>query len=78
MMKNPKFCYIYVAQPLCYKRDEFCLCVLLCIFRNIKNSPKYPKIEKVTDVYQVLFIRWLPLTVAFHPKNDLIIEIKHP
>ena len=78
MMKYPKFCYRYVAQPSLYKRTEFCLRFLLACFRKIKKSPKYTKIEIVTACYRVFFIRLSPFTVAFHSKNDLIIEIFHP
>ena len=78
MMKYPKFCYRYVAQPSLYKRNEFCLSFLLIFFSKIKKSPKYPNIEIVTDCYRVFFIRLSPFTVAFHSKNDLIIEIFHP
>ena len=79
MMEYPKFCYRYVAQPSLYKRDEFCLRFLLASFAKlkIKNSSKYPKIEIGTDGYQVFFIRLSPLTVAFHSKNDLRIEMLH-
>ena len=53
------------------------VCIFSLRFSKIKTSPKYPKIEKVTDRYQVLYIRLSPLTVAFHSKNDMIIEIMH-
>ena len=77
MMEYPKFCYRYVAQPSLYKRSEFCLRFLLEFFAKLK-SPKYPKIKIVTDCYRVFFIRLSPFTVAFHSKNDLIIEMFHP
>ena len=78
-MEYPKFFYrhVHVAQPLRYKRDEFCLSFLLAFFGKIKNPPKYPKIEIMTDGYEDLFIRLSPLTVTFHSKNDLLIEIMH-
>ena len=75
MMEYPKLCNRYVAQPLRFKRDEFCLSFLLACFAKLKIPPKYPKIEIVTDGYQVLFIHFSPFTVAFHSKNDSIIEI---
>ena len=77
MMEYPKFCYRYVAQPSLYKRTEFCFAFSPCIFCKIKKSPKYPKIEIVTDCYRVFFIRLSPFTVAFHSKNDSIIEMVH-
>ena len=76
-MEYPKFCYRYVPQPSLYKRYDFVCVFSLHFSQNKKKSPKYPKIEIVTDGYQVLFIRLSPLSVAFHPKNDLIIEIMH-
>ena len=77
-MEYPKFCYRYVAQPSLYKRTEFCLRFLLAFFAKLKKSPKYPKIEIVTDNYRVFFIRLSLFTVAIHSKNDLIIEMFHP
>ena len=50
MMEYPKFCYIYVEQPLRYKRDEFCLCFLLAFFAKLKIHQKTQKIEIVTGV----------------------------
>ena len=78
MMEYPKFCYRYVAQPSLYKRTGFCLRFFLAIFAKLKKSPKYPKIEIVTDCYRVFFIHLSPFNVAFHSKNDLIIEMLHP
>ena len=78
MMEYPKFYYRYVAQPSLYNHTEFCLSFLLAFFAKLKMSPKYPKIEIVTDCYRVFFIRLFPFTVAFHSKNDLIIKMFHP
>ena len=47
----------------------------ISVMRKIKKSPKYPKIKIMTDCYRVFFIRLSPFTVAFHSKNDLIIEM---
>ena len=58
-------------------RNEFCLHFLLAFFAKLKIHQKYPKIEIVSDGYQVLFIRLSLLTVAFHSKNVLMIEIMH-
>ena len=49
MMEYPNLCYTYLVQPSLYKRNEFGLRFLLALFRKIKNSPKHPKIEIVTD-----------------------------
>ena len=40
-------------------------------------SQNYPKIAIVTGGYKVFSIRYSPVTVAFHSKSDLIIEMLH-
>ena len=78
MMEYPKFCYRYVAQPSLYKHTEFVLRFLLAFFAKLKSHQNTPNIEIVTDCSRVFFIRLSPFTVAFHSKNDLIIEMFHP
>ena len=64
MIEYPKFCYKYVAQPSLDKRNEFCL----RIFRKIKKSSKYPKVEiRLMDTRSSLFVR-SHLLLHFIPK----------
>ena len=73
----PKFCYRYVARPSLYERNEFCLRFLIAYFAKSKIHYDTPNWRSCL-IHTRLFIRLSPLTVAFHSKNDLIIEMLHP